>query len=402
MRRLPVLLVLNFAAFVSLGLPDGLLGVAWPSIRRTFDLPLDALAGLLVPFTASYVLASFSSGAILARMTVGALLAASCLATGVSLLGYALAPLWGVMVVCAALSGLGAGAIDAGVNAYVASHHDARTLNWMHAAYGVGAASGPLIMTGVMTSGRGWQFGYGLVAAGQLVLAALFGASRAWWPAPERSPASASGAAHAPLLRTLRVPRVWMGIAAFFIYTGLEAVAGVWAYSFLTSVRGLSMARAGAGVTLYWASLTAGRMIFGAIVGRRPLASMLRGSLALLVFAAGLVWSSSSALVSVFGFALLGLAAGPVFPSLMAGTPARLGEPHVRNGVGFQVAAAALGQSLLPALVGVLARGLGLAVIGPVLVVAALSLVALHEALAAPRYALVGRDPSSSRCILPG
>jgi len=401
MRRLPALLVLNFAAFVSLGLPDGLLGVAWPSIRRTFDLPLEALGGLLVPFTASYVLSSFSSGAILARMTVGALLAASCLATGVSLLGYALAPHWGIMVGCAALSGLGAGAIDAGVNAYVATHHGARTLNWMHAAYGVGAASGPLIMTGVMTSGRGWQFGYGLVAAGQLALAALFGASRGWWPAPQRTAATGNAAADAPVLRTLRLPPVWMGIAAFFVYTGLEAVAGVWAYSFLTSVRGLSMARAGAAVTLYWASLTAGRMIFGAIVGRRSLAAMLRGSLALLVGAAGLIWLFSSSLVSVFGFGLLGLAAGPVFPSLMAGTPARLGEPHVRNGVGFQVAAAALGQALLPALVGVLARGLGLVVVGPALAVAALLLVVLHEALeAASQIAPLDRDPSLSRCIL--
>ena len=193
-----------------------------------------------------------------------------------------------------------------------------------------------------------------------------------------------------------------MGIAAFFVYTGLEAVAGVWAYSFLTSVRGLSMAHAGAAVTLYWTSLTAGRMIFGAIVRRGSLASMLRGSLALVVCAAGLVCLFSSPLVSVFGFGLLGLAAGPVFPSLMAGTPARLGEPHVRNGVGFQVAAAALGQSLLPALVGVLARGRGLDVVGPALAVAALSLVALNEALeAATRFATAGRRPSSSRCILP-
>src|SRR5262249_45752936 len=162
----------------------GILGVAWPSIRRTFDLPLEALGSLLVPFTASYVLSSFSSGALLARMTVGTLLAASCLATGVSLLGYAVAPLWAIVIALAAVSGLGAGAIDAGVNAYVATQHGPRTLNWMHAAYGVGAASGPLIMTSVMTAGHGWQFGYGLVAAGQLALAALFAASRAYWPAP--------------------------------------------------------------------------------------------------------------------------------------------------------------------------------------------------------------------------
>ena len=135
-------------------------------------------------------------------------------------------------------------------------------------------------------------------------------------------------------------------------------------------------------------------MIFGAIVGRRSLGAMLRGSLALLVCAAGLVWLCSSSLVSIFGFGLLGLAAGPVFPSLMAGTPGRLGEPHVRNAVGFQVAAAALGQSLLPALVGVLVRRLGLEVVGPALVTAALSLVAAYEA---PAYDLASSPSRSVR-----
>ncbi len=155
--RSSALLALNFVAFVSLGLPDGLLGVAWPSIRRTFDLPLEALGALLVPFTMGYVASSFASGPILGRTTVGALLAASCLATGVSLSGYAVAPLWPLVVAAAFVAGLGAGAIDAGVNAYVAVHHDAATLNWMHAAYGIGAAAGPLTMTAVLGSGRPWQ-----------------------------------------------------------------------------------------------------------------------------------------------------------------------------------------------------------------------------------------------------
>src|SRR5262245_42996900 len=168
------LLALNFLAFVSLGLPDGLLGVAWPSLRASFALPLDALAPLLASFTTGYVVSSFGAGAVLGYWNVGGLLAASCLLTGLSLAGYAAAPFW--------MGVIGAGAIDVGVNAYVATHHGPRMLNWMHAAYGIGAASGPLVMTSVLMSGRSWRCGYAIVAAGQVVLAGAFAANRAKWP----------------------------------------------------------------------------------------------------------------------------------------------------------------------------------------------------------------------------
>ena len=144
-RRL--LIGLAYVGFVSLGLPDGLLGVAWPSIRTFFHLPLDALGTLLVMFTVGYLVSSCSSGRLLARLNVGALLALSCVATAISLLGYALTPQWWIMVVLGLLSGLGAGAIDAGVNTYAATHYSARTVNWLHACYGIGATGGPVIMT---------------------------------------------------------------------------------------------------------------------------------------------------------------------------------------------------------------------------------------------------------------
>jgi fucose permease len=178
----PLLVVLAYVAFISLGLPDGLLGVAWPSMRGFFHLPLDALGALLVTFTTGYLLSSCSSGRILARVNVGSLLALSCLATAVSLLGYALTPWWGIMVALGGLSGLGAGAIDAGVNTYVATRYSPRMVNWLHACYGIGATSGPVIMTSVLTAGLPWQWGYGIVGMGQLVLALGFGLTRTWWP----------------------------------------------------------------------------------------------------------------------------------------------------------------------------------------------------------------------------
>ncbi len=384
------LLALNFLAFVSLGLPDGLLGVAWPSLRATFALPLDALAPLLVSFTTGYVVSSFGAGLVLGYLNVGNLLAASCLLTGLSLSGYAAATLWIIVIAAAGLGGIGAGAIDVGVNAYVATHHGPRMLSWMHAAYGIGAASGPMVMTSVLMSGRSWQCGYAIVAAGQLVLAGAFAANRAMWPPVVRSDGRL--ASHRPpIVDTLGLMATWLGVAAFFAYTGLEAIAGIWAYSVLTSVLGLSMAHAGLGVSLYWTGLTVGRIVFGFAVDRASLKTLLRGALLLLVLGAGLVCSSGSAYSAVLGFALLGLGAGPVFPSFMSDTPRRVGESHVTNAIGFQVAAAALGQALLPALVGYLALSYGLRIVAPVLLTGALVVVLLHETMALTAVSLKGR-----------
>ena len=392
-RRRLLLLGLSFVGFVSLGLPDGLLGVAWPSIRASFHLDLDALGPLLVATTSGYVLASFASGRILARISVGALLVLSCLATAASLAGYALAPSWGVMVAFGLLAGLGAGAIDAGLNTHVATHHGARTLNWLHACYGVGAASGPVLMASVLRMGLAWQRGYAWVAAGQGILAACFLATLRLWPRPggvrpgERSPSAGTGGPGAAAPRpasqasTLRLPAAWLGIAAFFVYTGLEASAGAWAYSLLTESRGVGAMTAGSWVSFYWGGLGAGRLVFGFLVGSAPLHALLRASLLGILLGAGLVTLDRGALPTFLGLALLGLACGPLFPSLIATTPERLGAAHTANGVGFQIAAAALGQSLLPALVGVLAGRLGLEVLGPALLAAAVALFAVHEAV---------------------
>ncbi len=390
-RRGLVLLALSYLGFVSLGLPDGLLGVAWPSIRASFALPLDALGPLLVATTTGYVLSSFSSGRVLARMSVGALLALSCLATATSLLGYALAPAWWVMVGCGVLAGLGAGAIDAGLNTYVATNHSARTLNWLHACYGVGAAGGPVLMASVLMMGFAWQRGYAMVAAGQVVLAACFLATLRLWPRA-RGVASAGGpgvsvSRMASGASTLRLPAAWLGIVAFFVYTGLEAATGAWAYSLLTEARGIGAMSAGTWVSVFWGGLTAGRLVFGFVVGFAPLPALLRSCIAGITLGAALLTFDLGALPTFLGLALLGLACGPIFPSLIATTPARLGEAHTANGVGFQVAGAALGQALLPALVGVLASRAGLEVVGPALLGAAIVLFFVYEAIArAPAF----------------
>ena len=391
MRQQPaslLLVVLAYVGFVSLGLPDGLLGVAWPSIRTFFHLPLDALGTLLVLFTAGYLGASFSSGYLLARLNVGALLALSCLATALSLLGYALTPQWWIMVGLGLLSGLGAGAIDAGLNTYAATHYSARMVNWLHACYGIGATSGPIIMTSVLSAGHPWQLGYGIVGLGQAILAVCFGLTRTWWqpaactPIPACAPAAVSATTSRS---TLRLPVMWLSMVVFFVYTGLEAAAGTWVYSLFTEARAVASSTAGMWASIYWGSLTLGRLVSGVVVSFVPVPLFLRLCLITAALGTVLIWSNLTTLGSLLGLALLGVSLAPIFPSLIATTPKRLGDEHTANGVGLQIAAAVLGQSLLPALVGVLARHLGLEIIGPALCIAAAVLLALYELLLAPR-----------------
>jgi fucose permease len=339
-------------------------------------------------FTAGYLASSFCSGRMLSLMSLGSLLALSCVATAVSLIGYALAPAWWVMVALGAIAGLGAGAIDAGLNTYAATQFSTRMVNWLHACYGVGAASGPAIMTVVLAARHPWQRGYALVGVWQLLLAVCFGLTRKWWlkPSVSEQPASKE-VARIPNISTLKLPVMWLSIAVFFLYTGIEAAAGVWAYTLFTESRGVPMMTAALWVSIYWGGLTVGRLLAGIAVSFVSANRLLRVCVAGMALGAGVIWLNAASVLSFLGLGLIGLASAPVFPSLIATTPARLGPAHTSNGVGFQIAAAVLGQSLLPAFAGVLAGRLGLEVIGPFLFVAAIILSAIVQSLTSARRA---------------
>ena len=377
-----MLLGIAFLAFVSLGLPDGVLGVAWPSIRGTFALPISQLGALLFAAMGGYLASSFSSGAVVARIGVGRLLLASSVVMVVSLLGSALAPGWRVMLACGVLAGLGAGAIDAGINGYAAAHCSARTVNWLHACYGIGAMLGPLLMTGVLSAALAWRCGYGLIGGTLAAMAVCFFLTLDRWEAGaprDESGLAASAAPTAGIGETLGRPVVWMNIALFFLYTGLEVTTGQWTYSLFTEGRGVNPGVAGIWVAAFWGSLTAGRVAFGALAGRFPALGLLRLAMGSAPVGAALIWSDASRLLSLVGLVVLGLSLAPIYPLLIAGTPARVGASYATPAIGFQVAAAYLGTAALPGTAGLLARWRGLEVIGPFLVAAALALLLLHE-----------------------
>lgn len=381
-----MLLAIALVAFVSLGLPDGLLGVAWPSIRRTFALPPDQLGALLASAMVGYLASSFSSGAVVARLGVGRLLLWSSVLMVVNSVAYAVAPVWRVMVAAGLLAGLGAGAIDAGINAFAAARFSPRLVSWLHASYGVGATLGPLLMTTVLASGLGWRWGYATIA---LLLAAMtvgFLLTIPLWEMDrlEGRPAGGAPEPAAGLLDTLARPRVWLNIALFFAYTGLEVSAGQWSYTLFTEARGVAPSVAGASVAVFWGALTVGRIVSGALAGRLAGDTLLRvGTVGALVGSL-LVWWDPGTSSGLLGLAGLGFALAPIYPTLIAETPRRLGQIHATSAIGFQVAAAYLGTAAIPGLTGVLASHAGLAAIGPCLFGTAAGLLLLQEAARRP------------------
>ncbi len=367
---------------MSLGLPDGVLGVAWPSIRRTFALPISQLGTLLVAAMAGYLVSSFSSGAIVARIGVGRLLLWSSVLMVMSSAGYAVAPVWRAMVAGGVLAGLGAGAIDAGINAWAAARCSPRRVTWLHACYGLGAMLGPLLMTGILTAGLPWRWGYALIGLILSGMAVCFFLTVNLW---EVSPSAGGSAREVPaeraagVLETLRRPLVWMNIALFFLYTGLEVTAGQWTYSLLTEARSMSPGVAGIWVGVYWGSLTVGRVASGALTRRVSPLTLLRLSMSVAPMGALLIWSDATRAAGVLGLALLGFSFAPIFPLLISSTPGRLGAAYATHAIGFQVAAAYLGTAAIPGGAGVLAKWYGLEIIGPSLFSTAVALLLLHE-----------------------
>jgi fucose permease len=355
--RARLLLALAFIAFISLGLPDGLLGVAWPSMRQSFGLPLDALGSLFVSTTLGYVSASFLSGAILRRIRLGALLALSCAATAAAMIVYSAASSWAIVVAFGVVTGLGAGAIDSALNTFAAHNYSARTVNMLHAFYGFGTTAGPALMTAVLLANAGWQRGYLLVGIAQLVLAAGFVASRELWPR-EHGTAEPKGASTS-LAETLRLRATALSAFVFILYCGLEASTGAWLYTVLHEGRNFSTAAAGTAVSVFWGSLMVARIVFGLVPAHPPLSRWLFASMiGSLLAALGLSLDSHHG-ASIAAGALIGFACGPIFPWLIAETPQRLGARHAANAIGVQIASAAVGLTLAPSLIGVLGERYG-------------------------------------------
>lgn len=353
-----------YLGFVSLGLPDPLIGVAWPSVRKTFGLEQSDVSWIFIGSGCSYFLSSFFAGRLLKVFNVGILLAGSSALVALSGFDYSFARVWPLFALGSLLHGLGSGAIDSGLNHYVASHFSARHMNWLHACYSLGAMLGPLLMTLMITRANSWRLGYLIVASILLTLSLLFLSTQSRWNDPAAP--SASGAvvsqptAAVTTWSALRTHGVSLHIVLFFVYTGLEVALGQWSYTVLTESRGIRSDVAGIWVTLYWGSILAGRILFGFVVDRMSIDLQVRlSTVAALAGTALLAWNPAP-LAAPVALALAGLGLAVIFPCLMTRTPQRFGKEVAAHAIGFQVGAAMLGAAALPSLCGLIAQYIGL------------------------------------------
>lgn len=353
------LILLTYLGFVSLGLPDTVTGVVWPSVARHFALPLGYLGTVLVASLAGYLVSSLSAGTAIQRLGVGGLLSASGALVAASLAGYGLAPGFGWFLAAAVVAGLGGGAIDAGLNAYAARHFSARQMSWLHGFWGVGATLGAMAAASVLAAGLAWQATYGILGVGIVFLAVTFFFNRQAWRNGGETGGEARHEPPVPIGEALRHPVVWAQMLAFAFYTGVENTAGNWGFTLLSQYREVSVGLAGTAVTCYWGALTAGRFLLGAIADRVGVHRLL-GLSAVTMALGGLTFVLAPwTWLAMAGMALLGFSLAPIYPGLMSQTPTRLGR-LADHAVGFQVGAAMLGAVSVPGLGGILLEKFGI------------------------------------------
>ena len=386
--------LLSLGSFVVLGLPDGMLGTAWPAMRHSFGQPVGVLGLILLVNTIGSVAVAAVVGRLIQRIGAAAVLAIAGVCAAVSGIGYAVAPgLWLVLSV-GPLTGAAMGMTDGGLNTAVALTGRTRLLNLLHGFYGVGTAIGPLLVTGAIIAGS-WRPAYLVLAVFNLVAATCWIAYRRSVPGPaardaERAGTDGPGRADNPAdsaepaagwSRRRVVAVLALGLIVFFIYTGLEVSAGQWETSFLRGHLGLSASAAGLAAFGYWGALTAVRI--GLALPARPVrAQVVIGSGLLVAIAAcGVIWWQPGVVATVLAFAVLGASLAGVFPALIAVTPQRIGQERAQHAIAWQVGAAAAGGSGISAVIGLLIDRTSLAVLGPAIVVLAVALFAANLAL---------------------
>ena len=348
-----LLLAVIYVSFISLGLPDSLLGSAWPAMYPQFGVPVSYSGIVFMLISLGTIVSSLQSDRLTRRLGTGKVTAISVAMTAIALFGFSISHAFWQLCLWAIPYGLGAGSVDASLNNYVALHYESKHMSWLHCMWGVGAASGPYIMGYVITNGGTWNGGYRCIALIQVILTAilLFSLPR-WKGRPQVKDASGSVAEAKALSvkEVLKLSGVKDVLICFFCYCALEQTTGLWASSYLTLCKGVPAERAASFASMFFIGITVGRALNGFLAMKRNDVQMVR--MGQLVIACGVVimFLPLGAAVSLAGFVMIGLGCAPVYPCLIHATPAHFGADKSQAVIGIQMAFAYVGNTLMPPL----------------------------------------------------
>ncbi len=355
---LTTLLIVIFISFIGVGLPDSVLGTAWPSMYREFNLPISLAGYITSTVSAGTILSSLMSSKLIGRFGTGLVTAVSTLLTALALLGFAVTQNPLCFFLLAVPLGIGAGAIDTALNAFVALHYTASQMSFLHCFYGIGVAASPFVMSLALGPEGNWRRGYLIVGTIQLVIAGIGFLFLPLWRKVQRKDAEERETSPQSLSipQLARTPGVLLSCLAFFFNCALELTAGGWSSSFFVNTKGLPADRAARITMLFYIGLAGGRFLSGLLAGRLGRRKLLRLALAVQFVAAGGFLLPLPMAVSGAALFLLGLGIGPIFPNLVHLTPDNFGEDIAQSVMGVQQAMAYAGIMLMPWLFGVLAQ----------------------------------------------
>lgn len=351
---LSLLLAIIYLSFISLGLPDGLLGAAWPTVYQQWNVPVSYSGVIYVIICIGTVIASLLSDRLTRRLGTGLVTALSVATTALALLGFAASRSFWALCLWSVPYGLGAGGVDASLNNYVALHYKSHHMSWLHCMWGLGASVGPYLMGAVLTGGGVWSDGYLYVGLIQLALTAgLFCALPLW---KKTAPVCTEAQPPLKLSQVLSIPGAKAILLAFFCYCALEQTVCLWSASYLNLHTGLSPEEAAGWASMFYLGITFGRFLSGFVTMKLSDPDMIRLGCGILGLGVALVLLPLGAGATIAGILLMGLGCAPIYPCIIHSTPVHFGAENSQAMVGLQMASAYVGSCLMPPLFGLVAQ----------------------------------------------
>ncbi len=378
-----LLLAIIYLAFVSLGLPDSLLGAAWPSMYGEFSVPVSYAGMVSMIIAMGTILSSLQSDRLTRKYGTGRVTLFSVATTAVALLGFSLSHSFWLLCLWAVPYGLGAGSVDASLNNFVALHYKSRHMSWLHCMWGLGASLGPYVMGRALLGDKGWNAGYRYIAILQMALTAILLASLPLWNRCGTDNRGTDDVQEAtPSLRQIvRIPGAKAVMVTFFCYCAVESTAGLWASSYLSLYRGIPAAKAAGFASLFFVGITVGRAISGFLTIKVNDSTMIRmgqGVILIGILSLLLPFGKTPSLV---GLILVGLGCAPIYPCVIHSTPVHFGADKSGAVIGVQMASAYVGTCLMPPLFGLIANHVHVAWLPAFLLVMLVLMVLTREAL---------------------